>query len=382
MSRCLWRLGRSFVLILLVTTTLSLPIGASSPPTEQSSPLFTQVADSDIDPDSVLMAVALESDGSARWRVEYRIRLDNDNVSRAFSSLREDIDSDPEAYTGPFASRMAATAATAENTTGREMEIRNVTVSAQRTQLPQEYGVVTYNFEWAGFAKVDGDRLTAGDAITSLFLDRETTLLVSWPSNYHLLKVSPAPDDRRDQAVSWTGRLDFTIGEPLIVVSASQPTESAGSVNAEPTPQTQSPESQADAGTTGPGPTDSGIQRTINPLIITVGILALLGIGSAGFWLRKRPSNEVQSNGDSSTEPSEAVTELPEELLSNEERVISLIRDRGGRIKQKEVTEELDWTDAKTSTVISDLRETGRIDSFRLGRENVLSLPDDPDSDE
>jgi uncharacterized membrane protein len=64
------------------------------------------------------------------------------------------------------------------------------------------------------------------------------------------------------------------------------------------------------------------------------------------------------------------------ELLSNEEKVLRLVEDNGGRMKQKQVVEELDWTAAKTSQVVGDLRDDEKLESFRLGRENVLTLPD------
>ena len=54
-------------------------------------------------------------------------------------------------------------------------------------------------------------------------------------------------------------------------------------------------------------------------------------------------------------------------------------------MKQQEVAEALEWTDAKTSQVVGDLRDAGDLESFRLGRENVLTLPDvsvEPDGDE
>ena len=50
-------------------------------------------------------------------------------------------------------------------------------------------------------------------------------------------------------------------------------------------------------------------------------------------------------------------------------------------MKQQAVAEELGWTDAKTSQVTKGLREEGDLDGFRLGRENVLSLPESDDTD-
>jgi uncharacterized membrane protein len=63
-------------------------------------------------------------------------------------------------------------------------------------------------------------------------------------------------------------------------------------------------------------------------------------------------------------------------LLSNEERVLRLLEENGGRMKQQEVAGELDWTAAKTSQVVGDLRDEDELGSFRLGWENVLTLPD------
>jgi hypothetical protein len=45
-------------------------------------------------------------------------------------------------------------------------------------------------------------------------------------------------------------------------------------------------------------------------------------------------------------------------------------------MKQKRVADELDWTAAKTSQVVTGLRDDDELDGFRLGRENVLSLPE------
>jgi hypothetical protein len=62
--------------------------------------------------------------------------------------------------------------------------------------------------------------------------------------------------------------------------------------------------------------------------------------------------------------------------LSNEERVLRLLRENGGRMKQQDVVQTLGWTDARTSQIVSGLREEEKLESFRLGRENVLRLPE------
>lgn len=334
-----------------ILVALSIPAGAGA---LQQAPVPQQAS---IDPDRVLLAIDLAPSGSAVWRIEYRVLLDDENATEAFESVRADIEADPGSFTGPFAERMRTTVATAENVTGREMALRNVTVAAQTRQLPQRYGVVTYRFEWAGFAGVDGAQLHAGDAIDGLFLDEETRLLVSWPTGYRLLEATPSPDDQRGTSAAWVGPLDFADGQPRVVVTSGATTTASEPVDG----QTAGPTQQ---GGNSPGDTTAGGDLPWTSLAVV--FLALLGV--VGWFLydrRRRPS------GGGSVPP--------EDLLSNEERVLRLLDERGGRMKQQEVAEALGWTDARTSQVVGQLRDTGDIESFRLGRENVLSLPSDDD---
>ena len=290
------------------------------------------LAQEDIDPDDVLLSIDVETNGDATWTIEYRVRLATDEDEQAFESFREDLEADPEEYESRFHDRMVTTADAASDATGREMTIDDVSVSAERRELPREYGVVTYSFRWSNFAAVDDDRLVIGDAIEGLFLDDETTLRIAWPAEYELLEASPTPSETRDRAVLWNGPIDFGDGEPRVAVgSASWSLLAIG--------------------------------------VVGVGLLAVAG-GVALLLYRRRTS------GGGSERPDESVDE---ELLSNEERVLRLVEERGGRMKQKELTETLGWTDAQTSQVTKELREEGKLEGFRLGRENVLSLPGETD---
>lgn len=70
------------------------------------------------------------------------------------------------------------------------------------------------------------------------------------------------------------------------------------------------------------------------------------------------------------------------ELLSDEERVERLLRSNGGRMRQAMIVTETGWSDAKVSQLLSTMDEDERIEKLRLGRENLISLPDhDPGLD-
>jgi uncharacterized membrane protein len=67
------------------------------------------------------------------------------------------------------------------------------------------------------------------------------------------------------------------------------------------------------------------------------------------------------------------------DLLSDEERVEYLLEQRGGRMKQANIVKETGWSDAKVSQLLSSMADEGRVEKLRLGRENLISIPDDAD---
>jgi hypothetical protein len=386
------------------------------------------IAGTQVDPDDVSLRIELRPDGTAAWTVEYRVRLDDDNTTRAFESLRDDIAANDTRYASEFRGRMVATADAAENATGRSMVIRNVSVTATRQELPQEYGVLTYTFEWTNFAAVGEGSITAGDALAGFFLDSETSMQFSWPAGYAVETAQPEPDDIRSESriAVWNGQVDFGPNEPTLVVTE----RAAGGTT------TTAPGDGGEDGS-GDGTDDGGL-----PLgAIAVVVLALAAAGVV-YW-RRRSDSAVDASGSPTgggTEPSERAGDgaaadasgpgeptaggdgtaagsagagagtdgtaadaadadaagagagggaaagaaaddadddppWEDELLSNQEQVLALVEHEGGRMKQQEVAGTLEWTDAKTSQVVRTMREEGDLDAFRLGRENVLVLP-------
>lgn len=376
-----WLAPRDTILALLVVISLcagpGIAAGGSS-----SGPVSNGLA-GPVNADSVVMYVSLQPDGTADWRVEYRIRLETTNDTAAFEAMREDIQANGSDYRERFAEGIRRTVADAENATGREMAARDFAVGTETRQLPNEYGIVYYTFEWTNFAATDEETVRAGDSLAGLFLDDETTLQMEWPEDYQLQTAAPEPTVRRSQAVSWTGSLNFASGEPLVVVARTATDAPGGDSTTRP-------------GTTGGG-ADGANGSSVPPWLLVIGVV-LSAVPIAVWYARRRseqvtrttqpavPTNEPDRSEqpeDRSIEESERddASETddgpPEELLSNEERVLKLLDEHGGRIKQQAVVEGLGWTDAKTSQVVGKLREDGEIEVFRLGRENVLTLPDE-----
>jgi len=354
------------------------PVGPASVSTGAPADLGAGVAQTDgIEADRVVLRATLDDDGDARWRIAYRIELSDDNTTAAFESLQSDIRENSSAYVSRFETRIGSTVVAAENATGREMGASDFSVTAERDPFPTgtDYGVVAYSFTWEGFAGTQGDRLVAGDALAGLYLDAGTVLTIAWPDEYEARSTAPEPDDRSSSTVTWRGERNFGPDQPRVTVAPAS-------------------------------------ALPLRPAYLAAAAVVLLGIAAA-VVLRRRgdlpidadappeadgtapdaaTADEETDDADAAVSPPPDVDAAdegsvegdaapPEELLSPHERVVRLVEGNGGRMKQADVTEELGWSAARTSQVVGDLRDDGTIESFRLGRENVLRLPeadDDP----
>lgn len=346
--------------VLLVTAVLLVTV---APASGGASAGFLQEDGTQVTPDRVVIRLDVQPDGTARWQVEYRVALDDANASGAFEAVRRNVTANPLTYAGQFHDRQQPAIAAAENASGREMALRNVSVDATRRQLagvPDEYGSLTYTFEWANFGATENGRVTAGDALVGFFLREEWTLIVAWPEDYRPVETVPAPDEQRDRAAVWRGPKEFSTDGPRVVL---EPTGAAG-----------------------------GVRLPVVPLALAAGVVVALLV-AVGWYRREDLPLPAPSGGDAAVGTGDGATdaaassgaaagerdEPPEDLLSDEERVVRLLEERGGRMKQQEVVAALEWSETKTSQVVRELHEAEEIERYRLGRENVLALPGEID---
>ncbi|MFC6716187.1 helix-turn-helix transcriptional regulator [Natrialbaceae archaeon GCM10025810] len=342
-------------------------------------------------PDSHLTEIEVAENGTAFVTLEYEYLLEEDgtddgNESDAggadedgdepvdWEELNASVDQREDEYVATFEERWSETATEAANETGREeMAIRDVSIGTDETTTPHEYGYVRVTFVWEEFAYVELPMIEIGDAIEEYELDDHMRLVIAWPESHEATSIEPQPDDRRESAAVWDGdESEFFEGEPTVeVVEASE------------------------TGGDGPAGGSSDAEFPATWLLVGGVALALTAVGAAGWWYRSGRTGSEPAAPTASAESPVAASGLedppegegeahadepdgpPPELLSNEEHVLRLLEERGGRMKQQEVVSELDWTEAKTSQVVTGLREDDEIDVFRIGRENVLTLPDD-----
>ena len=331
--------------------------------------------------DRTSFRITLYENGSAEWRFRYEKGL-NGSEREDFEAFAERFNgNETDLYTN-FRKRARWLTDNGSTATGREMSAENFDREARTEGLdPQSrtLGVVEMSFRWEGFAQVrDDDRIEAGDVFRGgLYIGPDQELVFSAGPN--LVFVEALPEDGRvvsagalaeSDAVTWSGERSFNDGRPRVVLTdeeAAGPTATAA---------------DAATATETPAGATPGWLFPVGVLLVVV----LVGGGAAVAYRGSAFSSDDGGVAAGSTnddgggagaagaevEPAVGVTEA--ELLSDEERVVSLLEDNGGRMKQVNIVEETDWSKSKVSMLLSDMEEDEEISKLRVGRENIVSL--------
>ena len=344
---------------------------------------------------TLVMDVQLEESGNATWTVSMLVPLETDEDERAFEDLGYEFVRGTSDV-GPTVEPFQAAAEGASEASEREMRIED---GIERSlHVEESTGILQLRFQWTSFARQSEGDLIVDDAFRTESgtwlpqLEENQVLIIRGPDGY---LVDSAPIGPEDAVLQWEGSQTFG-DEYFYIVYRAEP-GSTPPVTPTPTPTpTDTP----------PMPPTNG--NDSSQLLLFVAIL-LFGGGLAAYYVVDRRREEgrpipgatllesITTNGheppegelDAATDDRERPPEDPpeptpedpfagidEELLSDEERVLRLLEANGGRMKQARIVKETDWSNAKVSQLLSGMDEDDEIDKLRIGRENLISLPD------
>lgn len=300
------------------------------------------------DTDNTVTRIAVRADGDARWTVRIRTRLNTDEDVQQYRGFQEEFRANTSRFLDPFAGRMAGVVAGASNATGREMAAENFTATTGVQEVPRRWGVVSFSFTWTNFARVDGSRLVVGDVFEGGFLlAANDSLVVETPPGYAVRSVAPESTESEVAAATWTGREDFGDGRPRVVMGpAATPTVGTASKTA-----------------------TGGASGLPLGLLAPAAAALLIGVGGALYVRRSGDDGRAVGTDEGGDDPGSPV-------LTDAERVEQVLAENGGRMKQAGVADELGWSASKTSRVVAGMVEADRVAKLRVGRENVLDLPE------
>ncbi|MFC6837179.1 helix-turn-helix transcriptional regulator [Halomarina ordinaria] len=360
----------------------------------------TQQRAAPVDSGTTTIAIHVEQNGDARFVVETQYELNGTDETAAFRDVGEDFEAG-RAEAGPSMDAFEAANDAASEATDREMAIENVTREANLTggnesggnesataddedDLPTNgTGTLRLGFEWTAFGVVEDDRIRVSDAFNTTSgtwlpgLTQDQRLVVYPPPEHG---VQSAPVGPVNDVLTWRGPTTFEPGEITITYRERGMGDIASG--------------------------EDGLMTTVLGGTALVLVVAVIG----GYALRRNPDTDAlgglvpwaanRGTSESSTPPA-AVSEgvdapdsggpddaetgpmggpvLDDELLSDEERVERLLEYNDGRMRQADIVTETGWSNAKVSQLLSSMDEEDRVDKLRIGRENLISLPDAED---
>lgn len=375
------------------------------------------------------IAIHVASDGSARIELVWTVPIEDEIDRAAFERLGtafEDGELEPSTAYATFERIVDAV--------DRETQRRHTLGEPSRAAtIANDTGRLTLSFVWRGFARVNGSEVRVDDAFgygdgTWLgSLEAGQRLEIHAPDGY---AVDRSPTSVVDGTVAWEGPRTFDVGEiALTYVPRDDPGPPNGGSwlgeSSEAILTLTVVLALASVGSllvlvvvllrrTGRG---REVLRDVGPA--GLGALTRDGGGGSGDDVGRSSadsgagagtvtctaggneggptatpvgSGEGTSGAGAGTEaggqagagtpgpdpdPDDPFAGIDPDLLSDEERVVRLLRANDGRMKQATIVKETRWSNAKVSQLLSSMAEEGTIEKLRIGRENLITLIED-----
>lgn len=117
--------------------------------------------------------------------------------------------------------------------------------------------------------------------------------------------------------------------------------------------------------------TESRMGNIPRPWLIGFVILILVLIAGGVVYrngIKTRTADETDTITSTITE---------EDLLSDDDRVLMLLQDNDGRMKQANIVHETGWSKSKVSVLLSEMDDEDLISKLRVGRENIICITGD-----
>jgi uncharacterized membrane protein len=388
--------GLLFLIALLVSSTAGLAAPVESNDVRDPSPdtgfetTVGTLASNHTTPVEVntTLTVDLQSNGNARWIITKRFNVTTDNQTEAFEELAEQFEEGETAGSGLGLSAFQRAIELVDAETDRSMQMREINRSASSgSDLIDRVGELTISFTWENFARFESEKLVIDDVLETEHgiwlsgLADNQKLVVNAPEGYGIDDANTVP---QNSSLHWEGPTTFdntTLQATFIGVSGTDSTATPGT----PTQGVSTPKDPSET---------SGLALGVG-LLAAIVVIVLLATNRERIEaiVIEEPDDEAD---EAESEPGAEVTEVEEEdeadesevdddidveLLSDEERVERLLEENGGRMKQANIVKETDWSNAKVSQLLSSMEEQGRIDKLRIGRENLISFPEEDVAD-
>jgi len=295
----------------------------------------------------------IHEDGEDWYIIEYRTLLDSQSRVDEFNDFKLVVEGNSTHMT-EFEANMHSIVSNAGIATSRPMTASDfdISVSEQNTATGH-YGIVRYSFKWTHLAEVSGSSITLGDVFFGgQYISNGDTFIVKVPAGYKVSGTTPEPDVQRKDELIWNGPRTFNSGEPDITFNKE------------------------------------------TSWLLVAGILILLLVAGALIYLIKNSTGssnspvkpqqvvevehqkivEVEPEELESPEPLQPYVSADSILESDEDMIISMLKESGGAMMQSGIVKNSGFSKSKTSSLLNKMVEDGLIQRVKKGRENLVRL--------
>ncbi len=266
--------------------------------------------------------IQIREDASAYWKIQQ------------FSAS----DATVESWT-VFQQKIFNIVESAQILTNRDMDIDETSIQINTT-ISAESKITEYSFLWQNFSVINGNELSFGDVfqVNDFFghLFGDAALQLSYPTDYSVQSVYPAPFNRQDtdSTMKWARTQDLA-GDNTTIVLTLKPDSSNSSSR------------------------QTGFMVLI---LIVVGACAAVLV----FYIVKKRRIK---NKPSQTPPATSVG-----IETEEDKILKLLKTQGGALRQSEITEQLRFSKAKTSQLLTQLETAGKLTRYKKGRDKIVTF--------
>jgi len=322
--------------------------------------------------DTTTFRVTLYENGSATWTMAHYQPLETENDTEQFRAYATNFEENETELYRDFVTDAEALTRIGTNKTDRQMTARNFQRSAG-VEPGQERGAVRMSFRWENFSQVYAQRVVVSDVFDDgFYLGDSQRMVFDHDTSMEFAAARPTPTSMSDPdslrssgSVTYFGEQSFASSRPYIEL-------------VEPgTEETTTPSTTVVGATAG----ESMWQFALVLAVLALGAVAAAAwrSGAAGAILGGDDDGGTATASETDSTPGTAVEEP--ELLNDDDRVIKLLEENGGRMKQVDIVETTEWSKSKVSMLLSDMEEDGDISKLRVGRENIISLAgEEPDA--
>ncbi len=302
--------------------------------------------------ETTTIIIHIDTTGSALWIVETRLVLTTQEDEKLFDEFQKD-ETLKEGKLSDFKERMNLLLEKIKYSRQRSMNMTDFDIFlGTETTVTKTYGVIQLQFMWEGFAIKENDTIIMGDVFEGgYYLSRNEILVVEIPDNYHVVTVSPSPDQQKRSTLMWEGPMNFVTGEPAVVMEKDviQQSEKEEEISEQEKEEEISEQEKEE---------EISEQENGKAILIASG-LGLLLIPALLIVVTKKKKQK----------------EEPQKLYMDDKNlVIETIRNHGGSIAQKELPGLTGFSKAKISILLNELKEEGLIRKTFRGRENQITL--------